>query len=68
MEFLKVELGNQTDYANIYVVTAEGKTVGTIEVKLAGREAGKSFVSSFSAKYGKREIRKAYNLYRKEGK
>lgn len=56
---------NMTDYANIYGVYDNGVIVGTIEVKIAGREAGKSFTNAWKAGYTKRDIRKAYNAWRK---
>lgn len=61
---MQIKLLNSTNYANIYGVIENGETVGTIELKLAGREAGKVFVETWSSKYGKRDIRKFWNTCR----
>lgn len=62
---MKVEQINATDYANIYGVYNEsGQPIGTVEVKLAGREAGKVFCYSLTGKYNKRDIRKFWNACR----
>ena len=53
-------LGGASDYANIYKITQDGRTVGTIEIKLAGREAGKKFFNSWDGKHTKRDIRRIY--------
>ena len=58
---MQIKLLNCTNYANIYGVIENGKTVGTIELKLAGREAGKVFAETWSSKYTRRDIRKAWN-------
>ena len=55
-----LELANASDYANIYRISENGATVGTIEVKVAGREAGKKFFNSWTGKYNKRDIRRFY--------
>lgn len=49
-----------TDYANIYGIFENGEQIGTIEHKIAGREAGKMFFLSWTGKYNKRDIRKFY--------
>jgi len=49
-----------TEYANIYgVYESSGKPVGTVEVRLAGRDVGTYFYS-LSGKYTRRDIRKFY--------
>ena len=63
---MKVERINQTDYANIYGVYEDsGKPVGTVEVRLAGREVG-TFCYSLCGKYSKRDIRRIFCKARKE--
>ena len=58
---MTVERINCTDYANIYgVYDNTGKPIGTVEVKIAGWEAGKVFCYSLTGKYSKRDIRKFY--------
>lgn len=58
---MKVERINCTDYANIYgVYDSTGKPIGTVEVKIAGWEAGKVFCYSLTGKYNKRDIRRFY--------
>jgi len=58
---MKIELINQTNYANIYgVYEKSGKPIGTVEVRLAGRDVG-TYCYSLSGKYTKRDIRKFYN-------
>lgn len=69
---LKVKRVNDTDYATMFVIyddeyltdgwiarNEEGAIVGSGELKIAGREAGKLFVMSFAKKYTVRELRKA---------
>ena len=59
-----VEKINETNYANIYGVYDEtGKAIGTVEVRLAGRDCG-TYCYSLSYKYSKRDIRKIYNQHR----
>lgn len=59
---MTVEKINSTDYANIYgVYDSTGKPIGTVEVKVAGWEAGKVFCYSLTGKYNKRDIRRFYN-------
>ena len=54
-----VKLLNQTNYANIYgLVDENGKTIGTKEVILAGRNAG-TYYGSWSA-YTKKQIKKMF--------
>lgn len=61
---MKVELINRTDYANIYgVYDSTGKLVGTVEVRLAGRDVG-TYYDSWCGKYTKRDIRKIFNSFR----
>lgn len=63
---MTVERINETQYANIYGVYDEnGKPIGTVEVVLAGRNAGSSYCYSLVGKYNKRDIRKFYNEFRK---
>lgn len=58
---MKVELINRTNYANIYGVYDEnGKLIGTVEVRLAGRDVG-TYCYSLCGKYNKRDIKKFYN-------
>ena len=57
---------NGTDYANIYGIIENGATVGTIEIKIAGREAGKKFFKSWTGKYNKRDIRRFYKELRSQ--
>lgn len=56
---------NCTTYANIYVFKEDGKTIGTAEVKIAGKEGGRVFCNSYCFKYNRRDIRKFYNKYMK---
>lgn len=57
---MTVERINCTDYANIYgVYDSTGKPVGTVEVRLAGRDVG-TYCYSLTGKYTKRDIRKFY--------
>ena len=61
---MKVELINQTNYANIYgVYDSTGKPVGSVEVRLAGRDVG-IYCYSLCYKYNKRDIRKIFNSCR----
>lgn len=54
------ELINQTDYANIYGIYDEtGKAIGTVEVRLAGRDVG-TYCYSLTGKYNKRDIRRFF--------
>jgi hypothetical protein len=63
---MTVELINQTHYAIIYGVKDEnGRTVGTVEERLAGRDVG-TYSYVWAAGYGKRDIRRYYTEYRKE--
>ena len=56
-----LSLANATNYANIYKITENGATIGTIEIKIAGAEAGKKFFNSWTGKYNKRDIKRFYN-------
>lgn len=61
---MKVELINQTNYANIYgIYETNGKPIGTVEVILAGRDVG-TYCYSLVGKYNKRDIRRFYNTYK----
>ena len=61
---MKVELINATNTANIYgVYDKTGKPIGTVEITLAGRNAG-THAYSLSGKYNKRDIMRFY----KEGR
>lgn len=73
---LKVKRVNDTDYAIMFVIyddeyqtegwiarNEEGAIVGSGELKIAGREAGRLFVMSFAKKYTVRELRKAVRSY-----
>ena len=61
---MKVELVNQTDYANIYVIYEKsGKPIGEVEVVLAGRYVG-TYCYSLGNKYNRRDIRRFYNTYK----
>ena len=63
---MTVERISETDYANIYgVYDPSGKPIGTVEVKIAGWEAGKTFCYSLTGKYTKRDIRKFFNSSRR---
>ena len=61
---MRVKQINATQYANIYGVYDEEKIIGTVEIKIAGREAGKTFFYSLIGKYNKREIRRFFKEYR----
>lgn len=60
-----LELANATNYANIYSIKENGQTIGTIEIVLAGINAGRSRCCVWSGKYTKRDIRKFYKELRK---
>ena len=61
---MKVELINKTNYANIYgIYETSGKPIGTVEVRLAGRDVG-TYCYSLCGKYNKRDIRRFYNTYK----
>lgn len=54
------ELINQTNYANIWGLYDEsGKPIGTMEVRLAGRDCG-THCYSLVGKYNKRDIRRMF--------
>lgn len=57
---MKLTLLNTTDYANIYGIIENGATIGTIEHKIAGIEAGKKFFNSWTGKYNKNDIKRFY--------
>ena len=57
----KLTLKGATDYANIYAIEKAGRIVGTIEIKLAGREAGKKFFLSWDGKHSKQDIKRIFN-------
>lgn len=51
-----IELINQTDYANIYgIYDKSGHPIGTIEVRIAGRDVG-TYAYTMTYKYTKRDI------------
>lgn len=57
---MKVELINQTNYADIFgVYDASGKPVGTVERRLAGRDVG-TYAYSLSAAYTRRDILRVF--------
>ena len=57
---MKKELINATDYANIYgLYDDDGKPIGTMEVRLAGRDVG-TYCYSLTGKYNKRDIRRLF--------
>lgn len=59
------KLVNQTNYANIYhVCEDDGKVVGTVEQRLAGRDCG-IHCRTWSGKYTNKDIRRYWNEYRK---
>ena len=54
------ELINQTNYADIWGLYDEsGKPIGTMEVRLAGRDWG-TYCYSLVGKYNKRDIRRMF--------
>lgn len=56
---MKVKLLNQTNYANIYgLIDKNGKTIGTKEIVLAGRNTG-TYYDSWSH-YTKKQIKKMF--------
>lgn len=60
---MKVERINTTDYANIYGVYEDnGKPIGTVEQRLAGRDVG-TYCYSLTGKYTKKDIRKYFKEY-----
>ena len=61
---MRVKQINATQYANIYGVYDEEKIIGTVEIKIAGRESGKTFFYSLIGKYNKRDIRRFFKEYR----
>ena len=63
---MTVEFLNPTQYANIYgVYDGTGKPVGTVELTIAGRDAGMITCYTLSGRHTRRDIRKAWNEYRK---
>lgn len=61
---MTVELINQTTWANIYgIYDTAGRPIGTVEITLAGRNAG-TYAYSLCGKYNKRDIMRFY----KEGR
>lgn len=60
-----LELANATNYANIYSIKENGATVGTIEIILAGANAGHSRACTWSGKYTKCDIRRFYKELKK---
>ena len=51
---------NETQYANIYgLYDDDGKLIGTMEVRLAGRDVG-TYCYSNTGKYNKRDIRRLF--------
>ena len=66
---LTVEKLNATTYANIYGVYNEaGQPVGTVELKIAGRDAGKVTCYTLIGKYTRRDIRKAWNAHKRRNR
>ena len=58
-----IKLINCTNTANIYgLYNDENRIIGTCEMVLAGREAGKSFYASWSH-HTNREIKKLFRKY-----
>ena len=58
---MKIEQINATQYANIYgIYTDAGKVAGTVEVVIAGREAGKTFFYSWTNQFTRNDIKKAW--------
>lgn len=54
------ELINQTNYANIWgLYDDSGKPIGSMEVRLAGRDVG-TYYYSLVVKYNKRDIRRMF--------
>jgi len=54
------ELINQTNYVNIWGLYDEsGKPIGTMEVRLAGRDCG-TYCYSLTGKYSNRDIRRMF--------
>lgn len=54
------ELINRTDYANIYgLYDNNGKPIGTMEMRLAGRDCG-TYYYSLCGKYNKKDIRRMF--------
>ena len=60
----EVVFSNCTQYANIYSVIVNGHVIGTAEVKISGREAGKIFFLSWDRNYTRRDIRTLYRKYK----
>ena len=57
---MKKELINATDYANIWgLYDNDGKPIGTMEIRLAGRDVG-TYCYSLVGKYNKRQIRQFF--------
>lgn len=57
---MTIEKINATNYANIYgIYDKTGKAIGTVEVKLSGRDAG-SYAYSLSGKYTRRDIMRMF--------
>jgi hypothetical protein len=56
---MHIELANQTNYANIYVLYDENnKPIGTKEVTLTGRDAGTHYYSLTSK--SRQEVKKLF--------
>lgn len=59
---------NGSDYANIYgVFDDSGKQIGTVEICIAGINAGKKRFTSWAGKYNGNDIRRFYNSAMKSG-
>lgn len=55
---------NSTDYANIYgLYTDAGQVIGTMEVKLAGRNAG-TYYYTLSGRYTRKQIQALFKQAR----
>ena len=63
---MTVEQIGRTNYANIYgIYSPAGEVVGTAEIVLAGRYAGKYFYT-LSGKYTRKQIEKIFYSARRE--
>ena len=63
---MQVERIAETQFSNIYgIYENNGQPIGTAELKIAGREAGKIYFYSLSGRYTRKQIATIYKANRK---